>query len=124
MRVGHLSLFLSLCIALVTGVVPMRVCRPTDGCAGGVVAVGQHAHGDHDDPSQGGGGAPSGSCVDAPFTLGLPATPVTLDAPRAAEPLPVALREVVLVESAILAPGRRFLDVGVPLGTRSVVLLR
>jgi hypothetical protein len=127
-RAGHLSLFLSLCIALVTGVVPLRVCHPTDGCSGGVVAIGVHAHDDHDaghHEGRGSGGGPCGaSCTDAPFDLGVPARPVTLDAPPAvAELLPVHLRDGSCEGSEAFESGR-MLDVGIPLGTRSVVLLR
>jgi len=122
-RAGTLPLYLSLILALVMGVVPMRECRPTDGCAGGVVLLGAHGHDDHHDSCP--GDAPgSADCVDSQMTLARPAAAVTLPD---ASPALVAL--VLPTAPAPLAePATRDADVSphteVPPGVRSVVLLR
>jgi hypothetical protein len=120
MRAGGLPLWLSLVVALVTGIVPLCECGPTDGCAGGVVLAGSHGHGhDHGD----GEGSGHAACVDSPLTLAAPAPSVTTVAAPAADALTLA---VPAVEPPALRPvdARPSRDAGVPPGTQGVVLLR
>lgn len=121
MRAGTLPHLLSLLLALFTGVVPLRECRPTDGCAGGVVLAGAHGHGhDHED-----GEAPGhAACLDSPLTLAAPAGAVTFAASPAAGPLEIPPTtfdaSFVLAARNVVRPG----DAGIPLGIQGVVLLR
>lgn len=125
MRAG-LPLLLNLLLAIATGVIPLRECRPTDGCGGGIVLAGSHGH-DPDDHDTPGHEAPGhGDCVDTAMAIAAPASPVTLAAPAvafAAPGLPTALPVAV----ALAAPAARGVgpDPGeVPPGVREVVLLR
>jgi hypothetical protein len=122
-RAGPISLYLTLLLALVTGVVPMSECRPTDGCPGGVVPLGAHGHGDHHDSHPGGG--PDCDCVDSPMTLARPGLAVTL--PSFATPSSAIAAVVALDVSPVAAVSRDApapVDAGIPLGTLGVVLLR
>ena len=127
MRTGRLPLWLSLLLAVATGVLPLRECRPTDGCGGGIVLAGCHGHApDGHDASDDGSDRKTpgpGDCIDTAMTLAAPAAPLALDAPTVALAAPGASLAPVTV--AFLSTVEVLPDPGdVPPGVRGVVLLR